>query len=94
MDILQDPGDESRDFEEAESEITLEDAVVKANGILCGLQVSDPILTGLFSSKNSIRSAACNGGELRHSVMLTGQDLNIFSNLSCRESCKAKLKRI
>lgn len=96
IETLQDPGDGSGVFEATDSDLTLtisSDNVVKANGILCGLQESDTMLTGQFDKVESIITATCDGGELRHSVVLDEQQL-IISNLSCREPCRAKLRKI
>lgn len=96
IELLTDPGDGSGQFESTKLDIRLEideHLNLKANGVLCGFSESESVLTGKISLADSIITATCSSGTLRHKFSLFESNLNL-QNLSCRESCAAKFSKI
>lgn len=96
LEVLMDPGDGSGEFGATDLDIILEidnSFNVQAKGLLCGYNNDENILTGKMSLKDSIITANCENGAIRHKLLLSESNL-ILSNLNCREACRAKLVKI
>jgi len=96
LEVLVDPGDGSGEFEATDLDIMLEideNLNLEVNGVLCGYSESKNILTGQISLEDSIITANCESGMLRHKFSLHKSNLTL-NNLHCREACIAKFIKI
>jgi hypothetical protein len=96
MEILEDPGDGSGQFQSTNLNVTLvveDNDKVIANGILCGFSESVEWFQGTLIMPDSVITTPCQNGELKHHVQLKTPYL-ILSNMSCREPCRAKFIKI
>lgn len=95
IELLQDPGDLSGQFEPTDIDVLLSienNESVTSNGLLCGFNESSDMQFGSLSAVDSTITSSCAFGEMTYKISIE-QSYLILSSLQSREPYRAKFER-